>query len=265
MSTEQSEDPRGSGNNASAGRAFRWVRAFLLLVALGAAWAWGPRPPLADAFPDDSPRFAQTPPAARAGPSLSDDLSPSLRTALERAGDAGHGREAYTACAVCHLNGGGGSPDGTFPQLAGQHSSVIIKQLIDIREGRRANPLMLPFANRLSGAQEVADVALYVSLLPGAPNNGKGSGLDLPLGAELYSRDCALCHGAEGEGDASRFIPVLAGQHYGYMLRQIRDIGAGRRGNAHPYMVSLAAGYSDAELMALVDHASRIRDQGAEE
>jgi len=120
---------------------------------------------------------------------------------------------------------------------------------------------MLPFARRLSGSQEVADVALYVSRLPTPENNGKGAGSDLTLGSALYRRDCASCHGTTGEGDAGRLVPSLAGQHYGYLLRQIRDIGAGRRGNAHPEMVALAGYYSDAELMALVDYASRIRGQ----
>jgi cytochrome c553 len=184
---------------------------------------------------------------------------------LEDEGDVERGREAYASCAVCHQPDGSGHSDGTFPQLAGQHSSVIIKQLVDIREGRRVNPLMLPFANRLSGSQEFADVALYVSLLPRSNQNGKGTGEDLLLGAELYERDCASCHGTAGEGDAARFIPALVGQHYGYMLRQIRDIGAGRRGNAHPEMVFLAGGYSDAELMALVDYASRIRNEESNE
>jgi cytochrome c553 len=211
----------------------------LLSIAL-AVWLWGPGLRLADASSEGSNRFAPTP--IRAALLMSNDLSPSLRAALERKGDAGRGQDAYTPCAVCHMSGGDGHSDGTFPQLAGQHASVIIKQLIDIREGRRANPL-----------------------LPESANNGKGTGLDLLLGAELYGRDCASCHGARGEGDAARFIPVLAGQHYGYMLRQIRNIGAGRRGNAHPVMVSLAAGYSDAELMALVDYASRIRDANREE
>lgn len=213
---------------------------------------------------------SQTAPSSRATPIWEVPNSPnalplSLRNALEREGDAERGRESYTSCAVCHRDDGAGHSDGTFPQLAGQHSSIIVKQLIDIREGRRANPLMLPFANRLSGAQEIADVARYVSLLPRSNQNGKGTGEDLALGADLYERDCASCHGIEGEGDATRFIPALVGQHYGYMLRQIRDIGAGRRGNAHPEMVFLVAGYSDAELMALVDYASRIRIQKSDE
>ena len=194
-----------------------------------------------------------------------DAMPPSLRAALEREGNSERGRDTYASCAVCHRNDGSGLPDGTFPQLAGQHSSVIIKQLVDIREGRRANPLMLPFAKRLGGSQEIADVALYVSLLPRSNQNGKGTGEDLLLGMELYERDCASCHGTKGDGDAARFIPALVGQHYGYMLRQIRDIGAGRRGNAHPEMVFLVAGYSDAELMALVDYASRIRNEKSDE
>jgi cytochrome c553 len=230
----------------------------LFLIVLG-VWAWGPGLPQADASPEGSSVPAAIP--TRAGLFAATDLSPSLRAALEHESNAERGRGAYTSCAVCHMDDGGGRPDGTFPRLAGQHASVLIKQLIDIREGRRANPLMLPYAKRLSGSQEIADVALYVSLLPGSSDNGKGTGQDLPLGAELYGRDCASCHGFRGEGDAARFIPALAGQHYGYMLRQIRDIGAGRRGNAHPDMESLVAGYSDAELMALVDYASRIRNE----
>jgi cytochrome c553 len=258
------EKPECSGRTRSDARAravSHWVGA-LLLIALG-AWLSGPGLRLAKASSEGPNPSAPTP--TRPGLMMPRDLSPSVRAALEREGDVVRGQDAYTTCAVCHMSSGGGHSDGTFPQLAGQHASVIIKQLIDIREGRRANPLMLPFANRLSGSQEVADVALYLSLLPEAAENGKGTGQDLLLGAELYGRDCTSCHGARGEGDAARLIPVLAGQHYGYMLRQIRNIGAGRRGNAHPEMVSLAAGYSDAELMALVDYASRIRDADRKE
>jgi cytochrome c553 len=234
----------------------------LLLIVL-CAWVWGPGLPVADVSAENSPSPLAAP--MRTALSSPDDVSLSLRAALEHEGDVGRGREAYVSCAVCHMNDGSGHTDGTFPQLAGQHSSVIIKQLIDIREGRRMNPLMLPFANRLSGSQEIANVALYVSLLPRSKQNGQGMGEDLSLGAELYARDCSVCHGTRGEGDATRFIPALVGQHYGYMLRQIRDIGAGRRGNAHPDMVSLAAGYSDAELRALVDYASRIRNEEPDE
>ena len=52
--------------------------------------------------------------------------------------------------------------------------------------------------------------------------------------------------------------PVLAGQHYKYLLRQIRDIAAERRRNANPDMVKVVKNYSDEELIAVVDYMSRL-------
>jgi cytochrome c553 len=183
-----------------------------------------------------------------------------LAAALALPGDPARGRRAYEACASCHLPSGAGRSDGTFPQLAGQHRSVLVKQLVDIRAGRRSNPLMAPYARALLDAQEVADVAAYVATLPRPKQRGLGEGRDLARGSALYARDCARCHGASGEGDAARIVPALAGQHYAYLLRQVRSISSGLRGNAHPEMASLVAGYSDAELRAVVDHASRLGD-----
>jgi cytochrome c553 len=144
--------------------------------------------------------------------------------ALDLPGDVERGEEAYEVCGACHLPSGAGRPDGTFPQLAGQHTTVLIKQIADIREGRRDNPIMYPFAKTLVDPQELADVAAYVETLPIPRDNGKGPGTNLEEGEQLYQRDCVKCHQAHGEGDAAQFYPVLAGQHYKYLLRQIRDI-----------------------------------------
>ena len=194
------------------------------------------------------------------GAAITDELPETveLRQAVAYPGDPQRGEVAYAACATCHLADGVGRPDGTFPQLAGQHATVIIKQLVDIRSGRRENPLMLPYARHLTGPEEIADIAAYLEALPAPRQNGIGPGTDLETGATLFQRDCARCHGTRGEGHARRFVPAVAGQHYAYMLRQIRAIGAGLRGNAHPEMVALVSRYSDEELQALVDYASRL-------
>jgi cytochrome c553 len=187
-----------------------------------------------------------------------DRISPEMVAAMEVSADAERGREAYRSCAVCHGDAGAGRPDGTFPQLAGQHASVIIKQLADIRSGRRDNPIMLPYAEQLIDAQQIADVAAYLAALPPLADYGTGASTHLGTGARLYQRDCQRCHGPDGGGDSARFIPSLAGQHYGYLLRQLRDIGAGRRGNSHPEMVVLIEKLSDVELQALVAYATRL-------
>jgi cytochrome c553 len=178
--------------------------------------------------------------------------------ALDLKGDATRGEEAYEVCGACHLPNGAGRPDGTFPQLAGQYATVLIKQIADIRAGRRDNPIMYPFAITLVDPQELADVSAYLQTLPIPPGNGKGPGTDLATGEQLYKRDCVQCHGDLGQGNQEKFYPVLAGQHYEYMLRQIRDIAALRRRNANPDMVKVVKQYKDEELQAVVDYMSRL-------
>jgi cytochrome c553 len=179
--------------------------------------------------------------------------------ALQLEGDPVAGEEAYEICGACHLPSGSGRPDGTFPQLAGQHTTVLIKQMADIREGRRDNPIMYPFAKTLIDPQELANTAAYIQTLPIPSNNGTGPGTDLERGQAIYERECTTCHGPFGEGSAEKFYPVLAGQHYKYLLRQVRDIQQKRRRNANPDMVKVTVALNDEELQAVVDYMSRLR------
>lgn len=161
-------------------------------------------------------------------------------------------------CAACHLASGSGLKDGTYPQLAGQHKSVIVKQIMDIVEGRRDNAIMYIYAKALADKQKLADVALYISFLKIRRNNGKGFGDDLERGKELYERDCVRCHGAQGEGITEKFYPVLAGQHYDYLVRQVHHIADGLRRNADPEMVVVVRNYSDGDRAAVADYMSRL-------
>ncbi len=183
--------------------------------------------------------------------------------ALTLEGDIENGEEAFEICSGCHLPSGAGRPDGTFPQLAGQHPVVIIKQIADIRAGRRDNVIMYPFASSLVDQQELADVSAYIQTLPIPTNNGKGPGDNLEEGKKLYDRDCVKCHGDHGEGNAEKFFPVLAGQHYKYMLRQIGDIAEKRRRNANPDMVKIVEKYTPEQQSAVVDYMSRLTWPGS--
>jgi cytochrome c553 len=178
---------------------------------------------------------------------------------LKLKGDAERGRSAYRVCQGCHKPNGAGLPDGTYPQLAGQHATVLIKQMADIRDGRRENPKMFPFAGKhIIDMQEIADVAIYLQNMKIPHDNGKGPGTGLARGRELYKSDCQACHGENGEGSEKKFYPVLAGQHYKYMLRQIVNIRDGKRRNANPKMVKVVQNYTDADMEAVVDYMSRF-------
>jgi len=178
--------------------------------------------------------------------------------------DHENGIEVYEVCAGCHLTEGWGKPDGTFPQLAGQHPEVLVKQLADIREGNRDNPTMYPFAlpESIGGAQALADVVAYTAKLPMNPDNGKGDWAEgtaeFDQGKKLYNDNCTECHGDNGEGKAEKFYPKIHGQHYKYMMRQFEWIRDGKRRNANPDMVKQIKGFSDRDMQMVINYVSRI-------
>ncbi len=171
------------------------------------------------------------------------------------------GKEVYEVCLACHLPEGSGSKDGTFPQIAGQHRKVIIKQLADIRALNRDNPTMYPFAlpKEIGGVQALADVSEYIARLPMTPDNGVGPGTSLALGEKLFKENCVRCHGANGEGNEEKWFPLIQGQHYEYLIRQFREIKSGKRRNSNPDMVQQVKDFSDEEVEAVMDFTSRLR------
>jgi cytochrome c553 len=187
--------------------------------------------------------------------------------ALHKVGDPQAGEEGYEVCGACHLPSGAGRPDGTFPQLAGQHPTVLIKQMADIRAGLRDNPTMYPFAITLVDPQQLADVAAYISKLCIPLDHGRYEGVDAAIqverGRTLYENECKNCHGVNGEGDRDKFYPVIAGQHYKYLLRQMTAIRDGKRRNANPDMVKIIKKYDDDQLVAISAFQSSLVMPGA--
>lgn len=174
--------------------------------------------------------------------------------------DVERGQKVYLVCAVCHGPEAWGTPDGSYPQIAGQLRTVIIKQLADIRARHRDNPLMYPFSvpRILGGAQNIADVAAYLASLPMTPDNGKGPGLDLELGARLYQENCHKCHGDNGKGNEEEHLPQIAGQHFAYLMRQFDAIRSGRRKNSDPDMVKQIERFTLRAETAVLDYTSRL-------
>ncbi len=180
------------------------------------------------------------------------------------------GIAVYEVCSACHTTEGWGTKDGTFPQLAGQHDTVIIKQLADIRAGNRDNPTMYPFALPKEiknaapevggGPYAIAVVANYIANLPMNPDNGKAPAgeVDLKRGEKLYKENCVRCHGEHGEGDEMKFYPKIQGQHYLYMLRQFEWIRDGKRRNANPDMVKQINGFTDQDMKDVIGYTASI-------
>jgi cytochrome c553 len=186
--------------------------------------------------------------------------------ALKLTGDVNRGKKSYEICTACHLTTGAGRPSGPFPQLAGQHSSVMIKQLVDFRSGIRENPTMVPFAQTRSGPQEIADLAAYIETLCIPVEHGRYEGSDanqrIAAGKAIYESECVVCHKANGEGDKDQLYPVIAGQHYSYLLRQLIEIRDGARRNANPQMVKVLWKLNDNDRIALAAYQASLTMEG---
>ncbi len=182
--------------------------------------------------------------------------------ALSAKGDYLRGEITYEVCRGCHRPDANGRVDGKYPRLAGQHDTVLIKQLTDIRAGRRGNPKMLPFADdHVINAQEIADLAKYLSHLPIPANNGKGEGAYLERAAKIYDADCAECHGKNGEGIREKFYPRVASQHFAYLENNMLAIRDGKRMNSYPKMVEVIKKYKDKDITLLADYMSRQQSE----
>ena len=163
--------------------------------------------------------------AAAALPPLSE-----YHSALRAVPNLERGAVVFAQCVACHGDEGQGLSDGTTPRIAGQHFHVLVKQLIDFRRGKRWDFRMEQRANsHLRGFQDIADVAFYLNAQPRKSDGGTSSGDNLAQGANLYAANCASCHGERGEGEDVEAVPMLAGQHSGYLLRQMYDAVDGRR------------------------------------
>lgn len=183
-----------------------------------------------------------------------------LEQALTLEPNVEHGLEIYRGCAACHGPEGWGMQSGVVPQIAGQHRTVVVKQLADIRAGNRQAVSMAPYATVevIGGTQAVADVAAYIDTLEISTRGGKGSGDALELGEQVYRESCARCHGPQGEGDAEAYVPRIQSQHYEYLVRQFKAIKNDLRRNASVAMAAQIVDFDDEKMHAVLDYVSRL-------
>lgn len=188
-----------------------------------------------------------------------------LRDATRATPNLERGAELFSSCGICHGKNGEGTSDGSVPVIGGQHFSVLTKQLVDFRHNRRWDIRMEHFADRhhLKDAQDIADVAGFISQLPPQPQPGVGDGKLVGHGASVYFGHCKSCHGTIGQGNASKRVPRLAAQHYEYLLRQLHDTADGRRPNMSQTHVRLLQGMQVQDFSGLADYLSRLIPAGA--
>lgn len=175
--------------------------------------------------------FSEREPAPEARP----EASPELLAEGEALYLRGRLSAGVQACAACHgRDGRGGTQRGlesaaVAPRLAGQREGYLLAQLLSFRKGLRNNDfngIMQRMVSDLSDRDYEAVSAWIARLDPATvpPPDPATVAAAMPEKAAL----CQTCHGLDGQSMADTF-PKIGGLSQGHIVKQLRDIQAGRR------------------------------------
>jgi cytochrome c553 len=164
-----------------------------------------------------------------------------------------------TTCSACH-GADGVSFDPRFPNLAGQGFAYLVREIRNLQDHKRADPLaqsiMWPMAKYVP-QDKITEVARYFAdqkITPGVKQNTTltTTGERIYMGGIASARlpACADCHGATGRGIPPLF-PELAGQQRQYIVTQLRYFKARERIGPLGIMPRVAAQLSKKQMVAL--------------
>lgn len=182
-------------------------------------------------------------------------------------GDAKAGEAKSAVCGACH-GADGNSAVATYPKLAGQNESYIVRQLTQFKSGQRMNAIMMPFASTLS-EQDMHDVGAYFASKQSAP--GQTDEAYLKRGQALFRAGdgtigvpaCMACHGPSGRGMAGAAYPQLSGQWADYISSKLTEWGTGTTWGDDEHskiMPTIAKRLSEKDIAALASYVQGLHE-----
>lgn len=185
-------------------------------------------------------------------------------------GDAEAGQAKAATCVACHgVDGNSAVP--TFPKLAGLGHKYLLKQMKDIRDGRRPVALMAGQVDNMSD-QDLADIAAFYDAQP--RTGGMADPDKVALGRKVYLAGiaerqvpaCSGCHSPTGNGNGPAGYPSLGGQHAEYIAGQLKMFRKGyedptgrTNGGEAKIMRTTAFRMSDMEIEAVASYIAGLQ------
>lgn len=179
-------------------------------------------------------------------------------------GDPEAGKAQAATCAACHGQDGASPIDPTYPVVAGQNESYLLRQLELIQSNERPVPLM---AGVLVGksTQQLADLAAYYASLPDPVGVASAGDETLALAEGLYRGGdlekgvaaCTSCHSPTGDGNAPAGFPAVGGQTTAYTINELTAYREGERTTDEEFggmMRDVASRLTDREITALAEY-----------
>ena len=190
--------------------------------------------------------------------------------ASAQVGDPAAGAAKIATCSACHGSDGKGILP-IYPNIGGQGYAYMVKQIHDIKDGVRPVVEMQPFVVALTD-QDIADISAYYAEQPhqitgSQPLTNEPWDLDseaiLALGEKIYRNGmmetgvpaCSGCHAPSGMGNGPAGFPVVSGQQYDYLVKQLNDFRGNVRVNDGDsmWMRAVAARLTDVEIEAVAN------------
>lgn len=154
-------------------------------------------------------------------------------------------------CVACH-GPQGRSTQSTFPILAGQSARYMYLELRDFQEGRRSDPLMSPMVVGMT-RDDMRELSNYFARQKPPVQSFAADPAKARLGKLKADETlCTMCHlgGFAGQNEVQR----VAGQHYDYIVKQLRDFKARARTNDAGSMTSVANTLNDQDIKNLANY-----------
>jgi cytochrome c553 len=174
------------------------------------------------------------------------------------------GAAKAATCPACHgANGNSTNPE--WPSLAGLGADYIADQLKNFKEGKRANPVMMPMTSSMT-PDDMADLGMYYDSLTNTGLEADPSFWE--AGEKLYRAGdlargipaCMACHGPTGKGNGPAKFPALRGQHSVYVVKQLTDYASGTRTTGpNGIMQTIAKRLSPDDMRNLASYLQGIR------
>jgi cytochrome c553 len=168
----------------------------------------------------------------------------------------GRGATLALRCTVCH--GARRLSGADAPNLAGQYSDVIYKQLIDFKRGARADAVMAAMSTSLT-EEDLLDLAHYYAYLPREKDHLAPATAPALVRVGDPMRNIAPCASCHGRDDRKKGAPSLNGEPQSYLRKQLSGFANGSRKNdANAAMRNVARLLSPGEMDIVTNHYAGI-------
>lgn len=158
-------------------------------------------------------------------------------------------KERTTLCDYCHGSDGISSRP-YIPNLAAQHPTYLLKQMLHFADGTRKSSVMGPLAKKLT-KEDMINIAIYYANKPVPEKRNDAQTYDaqqLAAGKNIYHTYCAQCHGATGQG--SDEFPRLSGQKVAYVVDTLKIFASPDMDENNPLLFDAVR--SNPEMVSIV-------------